>query len=355
MSEVPQKISIFDVPALDRLFKSQKIDPYYLRRFRNHFFKQSYTFENGVKDVGSDVLDLVLPRLTTGGITLKQRLDSQVDGATKLLFETADGFLIETVILRIDSGRISLCVSSQVGCKFDCTFCATGKLGFRRHLSYHEILAQVIAAQRIVREEQDAVIRNIVFMGMGEPLDNFDQLLKSLEVLTNKLCFNFSPGKILVSTCGLSEKMVQLVTLFPGVNLALSLHGADDLQREKIMPVNKRDGLISLGKALDKVCSISNRDVMVEYLLFDGVNDQSKDAEKLIDFLKNRPVIVNLIKFNQVESAPELKGSSSEQILQFKQWLEASGLKVTRRYSLGLDIEAACGQLVYAADAASKS
>jgi 23S rRNA (adenine2503-C2)-methyltransferase len=278
-------------------------------------------------------------------LSLQLRRDSARDGATKLAFRTTDGSAIESVILRIATGRTSVCLSTQVGCAADCAFCATGRMGFVRNLTAAEIVGQVLETARLVRAEGRR-LRNLVFMGMGEPLHNEAALGEALDALRDPARFNFPDRFIVVSTVGVPAAMVRFAKRFPAVNLALSLHSARPEVRREIVPLARKHSLTALRGALEEVAAIQGRPVMIEYLLLDGVTDTSADLIALPQFVTGLPVHVNLIPFNAVEDARGLRGTPEARRKEFAAALKHSGLKVTLRYSLGSDIDGACGQLI---------
>jgi len=278
-------------------------------------------------------------------LALHDRRDSAVDGATKLLFRTRAGLLIESVILRIATGRTTLCVSSQVGFAAACEFCATGKMGIARNLSTDEILDQVLQAGQLIAAE-DRKFRNIVFMGMGEPFHNQDNLFRALDALTAPKLFHHSPAKILVSTVGVSDAMLRCGRRFPKVNQALSLHSVRQETRERLIPLAKKYPLGMLQETLAQLNRIQQKPVMIEYLMLDGVNDSTQDSYDLIAWLKGLNVHVNLIPYNPIDDAPHLAGTERPKRDAFAGLLKRAGITTTIRYSLGTDIAAACGQLV---------
>ncbi|MBI2481798.1 MAG: radical SAM protein, partial [Planctomycetia bacterium] len=213
----PHSISPFDQQGVEQLRRELKLDPASIRHLRNALLKR-FVSDQVVRDAFP-----IAGNLTLHSLELFRRCDSTVDGATKLLLRTNAGMLIESVILRIATGRTTLCVSSQVGCAAACEFCATGKMGIARNLSYDEILDQVLRAGQLLAEEGRA-LRNIVFMGMGEPFHNEENLYRAIELLISPAFFNVSPTKVLVSTVGVADAMVRCVERFPKVSLALSLH-----------------------------------------------------------------------------------------------------------------------------------
>lgn len=338
------KVSIHNLNEFNALFKQLKQDPNQVRKIRTLFYKQTFSLEKGTRRIPNELLELAQENLETNFLTLEKRMDSKVDGATKLLFKTYDGYYIEAVILRITTGRVSLCISSQAGCKFACAFCATGTLGFKRNLTVSEIADQVIQAQKILLNEEKT-LRNIVFMGMGEPFDNFETVCESVKLLSGSESFNFAPNNIMVSTCGLADKMLTFAQLFPNVNMALSLHSLQNDCRDEVMPINKVYTVRRLRDALLEIESISSRPVMLEYLVFKDLNDSVKDIEELTKFCENLNVRINLISYNKTSAEDKFQGVSQDEMFRFKSCLETAGLTVTIRYSLGEDIAAACGQL----------
>ena len=324
--------------ALEALRKATRTDTEQVRLVRNALLKDFVPDEDGLGKAPA------LAPLHLHPLVLEQRHDSAFDGATKLLFRTNAGLLTESVILRIASGRTTLCVSSQVGCAAACRFCATGTMGIARSLSAPEILDQVFQAGQLLAVEGRRP-RNIVFMGMGEPFHNEDTLIEVIERLVDPAWFNFSPKKILVSTVGIVGGMLRFAARFPSVGLALSLHSVREGPRASIMPIAKRYPLPELRRALVEVNALQDRPVMLEYLMLEDVNDTDADAEALIEWTADLDVHLNLIPFNPVDST-DLRGTARPRCVAFAQRLKAAGRVTTMRHSLGRDIEAACGQLV---------
>jgi 23S rRNA (adenine2503-C2)-methyltransferase len=339
VSLLPLLVEASDDPEAAEILRNAGLDSFQIQGVRNRLFKQFLSDEAVIRGLP------VLQRFSLHGLELCVRSDSSVDGATKLLFRTPSGMLTETVILRIASGRTSLCVSTQVGCAAGCLFCATGRMGFLQNLSSIEILDQVVQAGQILATERRR-LRNIVFMGMGEPFHNEDNLYLALESLTHGRRFNRAPESILVSTVGIPEAMVRCARRFPTVNLALSLHSADSDIRASIIPLARKYPLEEMRNAIESVNQIQRVPVMIEYLMLRRMNDSIDQARRLAEWLHGLNVHVNLIPYNPIEDAPQIEGSSSDVIAEFSQCLRNYGFKVTVRYSLGQDINAACGQLV---------
>ena len=337
-------ISIHDVSAVERLWRSHKLDAQLLRRLRNRFYKQQHSSDAALAELPGAVRGALGEAIAFHTLRLQSRHDSDRDGATKLLFETSAGNLIESVILRIASGRTALCVSSQAGCAARCEFCATGTLGLIQNLSRDEILDQIIQANQLLATE-GRTVRNVVFMGMGEPLHNEGPLHAALDVLTSAACFHIGPQRVLVSTVGVPAAMVRCARRFPKVRMALSLHSVRPEIRRRIIPISGRYNLAELRDAVRQVAAIQSQPVMIEYVMLAGLNDTEFDIDRLSEYLRGLPVHINLIPYNPIPAAPQLSGSDPARRAEFAGALKAAGFRVTTRYSLGADITAACGQL----------
>jgi 23S rRNA (adenine2503-C2)-methyltransferase len=338
-------ISIHDADALEQLRGRCRIVPNHLRHVRNVFYKKRRTAEEALQQLPESQRAAFGGEVGFHALELHGRRDSRLDGASKLVFRTASGRLIESVILRAASGRTSLCVSSQVGCAARCAFCATGHMGVALSLNRDEVLDQVVQANRLLLEESKS-IRNVVFMGMGEPFHNEAVVNQALEVLLSPGCFNLSPAHLLVSTVGIPDAMVRFAERFPRVGMALSLHSARQEQRERIIPLARRYPLDVLRTAMARATAIQRRPLMIEYLLLEGWNDADQDVMELVAYLRGLPVHINLIPYNPIDEAPDLCGTAPTRRREFAAALTAAGFVVTVRYSLGADIAAACGQLV---------
>lgn len=265
------------------------------------------------------------------------------DGSTKWLFQLEDGAKIETVLMEFRDGRSTVCVSSQVGCPSGCLFCATGQLGFKRNLSLWEIISQVLFAARQLKS-RDKKLTNVVFMGMGEPLLNFDNLIGAIKELNDPSYFNLGRRHITVSTCGIVAQLSKFTDADLGVTLAISLHAPNQKLREKLMPIAKTNPLEKLFAVLDRYVERTNKRVSYEYVMLENFNDSEKDAQALADVLKNRLAFVNLINFNAIGDT-DFQSSSRQKVERFRGILERNGVPTTIRASLGDEISAACGQL----------
>jgi 23S rRNA (adenine2503-C2)-methyltransferase len=338
-------ISIHDAAAIESLFREHRVDPEELRRVRIAFYKKHLPAEGALELLPRPMRDWLAGQVAFHSLALAERHDSKVDGATKLIFNTQDERAIESVILRMTTGRTALCLSTQVGCRARCRFCATGQMDDVRNLSLPEILDQVVQASALVATEGRS-IRNLVFMGMGEPFHNEDALHGAIRALIDPRAFNFHPRRLLISTVGIPAAMVRASESFPDVRLAVSLHSARQEVRERLMPVARRHPLAELRRALQRVAANTVQKIMIEYLMLADINDSPADADAIVEYLANISVHVNLIPYNSIEGASDLRASGPARRTAFSRQLKEAGLSVTTRYSLGADITAACGQLV---------
>ncbi len=269
------------------------------------------------------------------------------DGTVKYGFELDDGAIIESVLIP-EEDRNTLCVSSQVGCAMGCGFCLTGTMGFRRNLRPSEIVNQVYAVTEILHEQNKGHINNLVFMGMGEPLANFDNLITALKILLEQRGLDFSSRRITVSTCGIVPRIKELGEKVP-VNLAISLHAVDNETRSRLMPVNKTYPIEALLAACREFPLPSRRKIMFEYILIKDVNDSPEHARLLAKKLRNIRCKINLLPYNENDAFP-FRRPSEERIEAFQQILWDAGYTVLIRNSRGADISAACGQLATLAE-----
>ncbi len=271
------------------------------------------------------------------------------DGTRKYLFGCTDGRQIETVLIPAlspvegpDEGRLTACLSTQVGCALACAFCLTGKMGFVRHLQPGEIVDQVLALRRDLQPGER--IGNLVLMGMGEPLHNYDATVKALTILSHSMGLAYPPRRITLSTVGLVPEIARLGQSGLGVNLAVSLHAATDELRDRLVPINRRYPLKDLMAALRSYPLPPRRRITFEYVLIDGVNDRSEDARELVKLLRGLRCKVNLLPLNEAPAIP-FRRPSQERVETFQRILKSGGILATIRESRGLDISAACGLL----------
>ena len=268
-----------------------------------------------------------------------RKQESQKDGTIKYLWQLTDGNCVETVLMRYHYGN-TVCISTEVGCRMGCAFCASTIGGLVRKLEPYEMLDEVLFTQ----VDSGLPISHIVLMGIGEPLDNFDNVLRFLELVNSEEGMNISMRHISLSTCGLVPKIDELAKKKLQLSLAISLHGPNDTIRDKIMPVNKAYPIDELLAACRRYYDATSRRIHFEYAMIDGVNDSIADAKELLRRLKGLPAHINLIPLNHVEESP-LKPSSKANVAAFQKCLEDGGITATVRRTLGSDIDASCGQL----------
>jgi 23S rRNA (adenine2503-C2)-methyltransferase len=274
---------------------------------------------------------------------MEDKVQFSDDGTIKGRYRLHDGHLIEAVLIPVPvDNRFTVCVSTQVGCSLTCTFCATGRMGRIRNLDASEIYDQVVAINKQSIEKFGHPLTNIVYMGMGEPLLTYSNVIKSVELITEGL--NFSPKRITVSTAGIAKMIRKLADDNVKFNLALSLHAADDVKRNKIMPINEQNTLAVLVSALDYFYKKTKNRITFEYITFQNFNDTLEDAKNLVKICKRIPARVNIIEYNPIDNAPFEK-SAEANIDRFAQYLRDNDVAVTVRKSRGKDIDAACGQL----------
>lgn len=271
------------------------------------------------------------------------KTEESSDGQTiKFLWRLEDDKLVESVLI-LAPGRQTVCVSSQVGCPARCAFCASGKAGLIRSLSAYEIFEQVYLIQKFLAEKGQRV-SNVVFMGMGEPLENYDEIIKCIKLLCDPLRLNLAERKITVSTVGIVEGIKKLAAEGLQINLVLSLHAPNQHIRKKIIPFARKYELADILSSMLYYAEKTGRDITYEYTLLKNINDQAEHAEELALLVKDHPCTVNLIPYNPVEGL-HLQRPEKESIESFRSILESKGIVVTWRYTKGKDIAAACGQL----------
>ena len=267
------------------------------------------------------------------------RKQESSDGTKKYLFDVLDGNAIETVLMEYHHGK-TICVSSQIGCKMGCKFCASTGIKFVRSLTAGEIVEQILAVEQDIGDK----ISNIVYMGIGEPLDNYDNVIKSIRIVNNQKGLNIGARHISVSTSGLVPKIYDLANENIPCTLSISLHATTDEKRSAMMPVNNAYNIEQLIKACKDYIKVTNRRISFEYALAKDNNDNLDDAKRLVKLLKGMLCHVNLIPINKIENGTFTK-SSNENIIKFRDYLNDNGIVATIRRELGSDIDAACGQL----------
>jgi 23S rRNA (adenine2503-C2)-methyltransferase len=346
-------------------------------------------YQDGVSDfseistLSKDLREKLSAKMKVLSFEVEKVLEAEDKQSAKALFKLTAGHpdspageegsnntdYIESVLISPKPNTFSVCVSSQVGCPMRCEFCATGKMGLKRNLTAEEITDQVLFWQQYLQKSKiqntkskknpnskignwdleigNYNISNVVYMGMGEPFLNWEEVKKSLEILTDKNIFGFGSRGISVSTCGIPSGIENFGKDFPQMNLAISLHFASEEKRKKYMPVAKSYDLEKLKQSLQKYFQLSNRKVFIEYVMLDGINDSQEDAEKLLKYLqsigKKQLLHVNLIRYN--DASGDFAPSSKNKTENFKKYLQDNGISATIRKSLGQEIQGACGQL----------
>lgn len=301
---------------------------------------------SGVPSYPKALREQLTDELDLWTVTPEERLVSR-DATVKWRLRTHDDRRIESVLIAHGKGRRTVCVSSQVGCALACRFCATGKMGAGRDLSVWEIVDQALLARREA-EAQGARLSNVVFMGMGEPLQNLDAVLEACREMHDGLGLGLSARRIAISTVGWVPGIARLAREDLPVRLAISLHASDDRTRSQLMPINQRYPIANLLAECLRYCDRTGRRVFIEYLLLDGVNDSPAAAKRLAGLLRDGRFHVNLIEYNP--TGGEYRGSPPERRRVFWEALAAAGIEASIRRSRGADVDAACGQLAARAD-----
>lgn len=295
-----------------------------------------------MKNIGKNLQEFLDEQFIINKVSLKDQQISK-DKTIKCAFEVDEKSIVEGVLIPTKK-RMTACISSQVGCSLACTFCATGRLKLLRNLTAGEIYDQVFHLRSEANNQYQKSLSNIVYMGMGEPLLNYKNVLSSIDWICSDEGLGMSPKRITVSTAGISKMIKKLGDDEVRFNLALSLHAANDEKRNKIMDINESNNLDSLREALEYFYEKTNSRVTFEYIIFDGFNDELSDARELAEFAKCVPCKINIIEYNPIDGEP-FKQAQKDKVDQFASFLESLNIVVNVRRSRGKDIDAACGQL----------
>jgi len=323
------------------------------------FFKEKYRIKQ-LNDFLFKKASLSFDNITTFPLFLREELKNRFsiinlseeerfiskDGTVKFLFKLNDNNYIESVFLKDINNRVTFCISTQCGCRMGCLFCKTGKMGLIRNLNYSEIVSQILYLNNYqkYKEQIDDKKFNVVFMGMGEPLDNLDNLMKAIEILIDKDKFGISQSRITVSTCGIIDKIPLLLEKFNNIRLAISLNNPIQEEREKFMPISKKYKLKDLVETLNNIYNKYQNRITLEYVLVDDYN-LSPLHIKALEIFNSTAFHINLIPLNHSDS--DIKRPTEKKIKEFYTKLKEKGFCVTRRYRRGSDINADCGQLFY--------
>ena len=356
-SEKPRELRSLNADEVGRVLAEWGHKSYRVTQLLGWLYKKRVCSIDEMSDLPQELRDQLAGAFLLKPLELAKEQRSQ-DGTVKFLWRLADGELIETVLIPASVGRDgnrsdrhTLCVSSQVGCAYGCKFCASGLMGYKRNLDAYEIVDQVLAVERWQLTKggepvkpQGGLVNNIVMMGMGEPLANYGNLTRALEIFNSSWGLNIGARKITVSTSGLAPQIRRLAETPQQYHLAISLHGATDEVRDKIMPVNRKYPIEELISACEVYQQAKGRMIWVEYILIDDVNTGPEQVEALSGLAKRLQCKVNLIPYNPVDGI-ELKRPSAGTVGQFRDALHHNGVRVTVRTEKGTDIDAACGQL----------
>ncbi|SMD36449.1 23S rRNA m(2)A-2503 methyltransferase [Reichenbachiella faecimaris] len=342
-----------EAAALIDLRKSSKEDisqflsgigekPFRAKQIHEWIWKKSATSIDDMTNLSLSTRDQLKAHFTIRP-ALVDKEQKSTDGTIKSALKLHDNHLIESVLIPQDE-RMTACVSSQVGCSLSCKFCATGYMDRERNLDASEIYDQVVAVARQAEQNYEKPLSNIVYMGMGEPLLNYKNVLESIDRITAPDGLNMSPKRITVSTAGIAKMIKKLADDQVKFNLALSLHAANDEKRNKIMPINESNTLEALREALNYFYKKTGNKITFEYILFYDFNDSLQDAKELYEFWKRVPARINIIEYNPIAEA-NYRNADADTLNNFTKFLTNKGVNVHVRRSRGKDIDAACGQL----------
>ncbi|MFA6118582.1 MAG: 23S rRNA (adenine(2503)-C(2))-methyltransferase RlmN [Parachlamydiales bacterium] len=321
---------------LDNNFK-----PFNFNQINDWIYQKDIASFDEMSNLSFDLRKKLTQNFELFSIKLKNVFTSSDNETIKYLFELNDGYFIESVLI-LSEKRTTLCLSTQVGCPIGCSFCSSGKNGFFRNLKLYEIIEQILFVKSLFKQKPT----NIVFMGMGEPLLNFDVLIDAIKIITSEKHFNISSRKVTISTVGIIENIKKLQNQSLKVNLAISLHAADDKIRNQLIPFSKNYKIEDLIETVVSYFETTKRDISIEYILIDGVNDSIEDAEKLAYLLIRVQGSINLIPYNPIKDC-DYKRSNPQNVQKFKSYLLSQKCNVSQRYTKGDDISAACGQLAF--------
>ena len=342
--EKRQDIRLLDNDSLKEILVGMGEKKFRAAQVYEWLWKKSATSFDEMTNLSKELRNKLQEHFVINAIT-EDKVQKSLDGTIKSRFRLHDSHLIESVLIPVPvDKRFTVCVSSQVGCSLTCKFCATGRMKRLRNLDAAEIYDQVVKVNQQAEETFGHPLTNIVYMGMGEPLLAYKNVLKSIEHITSPEGLNMSPKRITVSTAGIAKMIRKLADDEVKFNLALSLHAADDEKRNEIMPINEQNTLSILMDAIEYFYQKTKNRISYEYITFQNFNDSLQDAANLVKLCKRFPVKVNIIEYNPIDGAPFEK-SSEKNIDLFAKYLRDRNVMVTVRRSRGKDIDAACGQL----------
>lgn len=333
-----KNIKDYNLNELKEEFVKLNEKPYRAEQVFKWIYESEVTSFDDMTNLSLELRDKLKNKFEFHNFKILKKQESS-DGTKKYLFDVLDGNAIETVLMEYHHGR-TICVSSQIGCKMGCKFCASTGIKFIRNLTSGEIVEQILAVQR----DENVRISNIVFMGIGEPLDNYDNVLNAIGIINNHKGLNIGARHISISTSGIVPKIYELADRDYQFTLSISLHATNDKKRSEMMPVNNAYNIEELMKACRYYIGKTNKRISFEYALAKDNNDNLDDAKELVKLLKGMLCHVNLIPINKIENGKYVK-STNENIIKFRDYLNSKGITATIRRELGSDIDAACGQL----------
>ena len=333
-----KNIKDYNLNELKEEFVKLNEKPYRAEQVFKWIYESEVTSFDDMTNLSLELRDKLKNEFEFHNFKILKKQES-LDGTKKYLFDVLDGNAIETVLMEYHHGR-TICVSSQIGCKMGCKFCASTGIKFIRNLTSGEIVEQILAVQR----DENVRISNIVFMGIGEPLDNYDNVLNAIGIINNHKGLNIGARHISISTSGIVPKIYELADRDYQFTLSISLHATNDKKRSEMMPVNNAYNIEELMKACRYYIEKTNKRISFEYALAKDNNDNLDDAKELVKLLKGMLCHVNLIPINKIENGKYVK-STNENIIKFRDYLNSKGITATIRRELGSDIDAACGQL----------
>ena len=342
MNSKAKLIRELSIQELAEHLKSNDFPSFRAKQIMDWLWKKNVGSFQEMKNIGKNLQEFLDEQFIINKVSLKDQQISK-DKTIKCAFEVDEKSIVEGVLIPTKK-RMTACISSQVGCSLACTFCATGRLKLLRNLTAGEIYDQVFHLRSEANNQYQKSLSNIVYMGMGEPLLNYKNVLSSIDWICSDEGLGMSPKRITVSTAGISKMIKKLGDDEVRFNLALSLHAANDEKRNKIMDINESNNLDSLREALEYFYKKTNSRVTFEYIIFDGFNDELSDARELAEFAKCVPCKINIIEYNPIDGEP-FKQAQEDKVDQFASFLESLNIIVNVRRSRGKDIDAACGQL----------
>lgn len=342
MNSKAKLIRELSIQELAEHLKSNDFPSFRAKQIMDWLWKKNVGSFQEMKNIGKNLQEFLDEQFIINKVSLKDQQISK-DKTIKCAFEVDEKSIVEGVLIPTKK-RMTACISSQVGCSLACTFCATGRLKLLRNLTAGEIYDQVFHLRSEANNQYQKSLSNIVYMGMGEPLLNYKNVLSSIDWICSDEGLGMSPKRITVSTAGISKMIKKLGDDEVRFNLALSLHAANDEKRNKIMDINESNNLDSLREALEYFYKKTNSRVTFEYIIFDGFNDELSDARELAEFAKCVPCKINIIEYNPIDGEP-FKQAQEDKVDQFASFLESLNMIVNVRRSRGKDIDAACGQL----------